>query len=355
LTDKEKFIVYMSICELPNKKQELFLEALEDFSLQSVIKSKIIETNLTREEYHRFISNYDIRTFETALSNMEKACIEILTVESEKYPQKLFNLPDRPLVLYAKGDLSLLNEKAIAVVGTRSPSNYGKVVTEKFVGSLATAGFVVVSGLCYGVDEIAHKKTLEVGGKTIAVVGSGFNNIYPSINTNLSKEIAEKGLLLSEYPPSFVAKRYTFPRRNRIVAGLSDGVLITEAGKKSGTVHTKEYALEYGKDIFAVPGGIFSDKSELTNELIKTAQAECTLSADEIIDFYGMKRLAKKKTVEVSFDEQTILSILSDGEKDVDFLAEKSNIPINILNSCLTTLEIRGLIRRLPAKTYSLI
>ncbi len=204
MTDKEKFIVYMSICELPNKKQELFLEALEDFSLQSVIKSKIIETNLTREEYHRFISNYDIRTFETALSNMEKACIEILTVESEKYPQKLFNLPDRPLVLYAKGDLSLLNEKAIAVVGTRSPSNYGKVVTEKFVGSLATAGFVIVSGLCYGVDEIAHKKTLEVGGKTIAVVGSGFNNIYPSINTNLSKEIAEKGLLLSEYPPSFV-------------------------------------------------------------------------------------------------------------------------------------------------------
>ncbi len=104
-----------------------------------------------------------------------------------------------------------------------------------------------------------------------------------------------------------------------------------------------------------MPGGIFSDKSELTNELIKTAQAECTLSADEIIDFYGMKRLANKKTVEVSFDEQTILSILSDGEKDVDFLAEKSNIPINILNSCLTTLEIRGLIRRLPAKTYSLI
>lgn len=355
MTDKEKFIVYMSICELPNKKQELFLETLDDFSMQNLVRNKIFENNLTKEEYHRFVSNFDMRAFESSLKNMEEAGIVILTIESENYPKKLFDLPDRPLVLYAKGDLALLDEKGIAVVGTRSPTNYGKIVTEKIVGSIATAGFVVVSGLCYGVDEIAHKKTLAVGGKTIAVVGSGFNNIYPAINTNLSKEIAEKGLLLSEYPPSFVAKRYTFPRRNRIVAGLSDGVLITEAGKKSGTVHTKEFALEYGKDIFAVPGSIFSDKSELPNELIKTAQAECVLSADDILQYYGVKKDAKKKSIEVSFDEQTILSILADGEKDVDFLAEKSQIPINILNSCLTTLEIRGLIRRLPAKTYALI
>ncbi len=355
MTEKEKFIVYMSICELPNKKQELFLESLDDFSMQAVAKNGFIEKNLSKEEYHRFVSNFDVRTLDSAIENMRKAGIEILTVEDERYPSKLFNLPDRPLVLYAMGDLSLMGEKCLAVVGTRSPTNYGKIVTEKFVGVLALAGFVIVSGLCYGVDEIAHKKTLAVGGKTIAVVGSGFNHIYPSTNTNLSKEIAKSGLLLSEYPPSFEAKRYTFPRRNRIVAGLSDGVLITEAGKKSGTVHTKEYALEYGRDIFAVPGSVFCDKSELTNELIKTAQAECTLSADDIIEYYGMKKNPQKRQVEVSFDEQTILSLLADGERDMDYLAEKSKIPVNILSSCLTTLEIRGLIRRLPAKTYALI
>ncbi len=355
MTDKEKFIVYMSLCDLPTKKQELFLNTLEDFSMQNISTNHFITQNLSTEEYHRFVTNFDLRELDNAISNMRVAGIEIITIEDERYPSKLLNLPERPLILYAMGDLSLLNKKSIAVVGTRSPTNYGKIVTEKFVGSLATAGFVIISGLCYGVDEIAHKKTLAVGGKTIAVVGSGFNNIYPAINTNLAKEIAENGLLLSEYPPSFQAKRYTFPRRNRIVAGLCDGVLIPEAGFKSGTVHTKDFALDYGKDIFAVAGSIFNEKSNLPNELIKTAQAECVLSPDDIIEYYGMNKIDKKKVTSVTFDEQTILNLLEDGEKDMEYLAEKSNIPVNILSSCLTTLEIRGLIRRLPAKTFALI
>ena len=355
MTDKEKFIVYMSLCDLPTKKQELILNTLEDFSMQNISTNHFITQNLSTEEYHRFVTNFDLRELDNAISNMRVAGIEIITIEDERYPSKLFNLPERPLILYAMGDLSLLNKKSIAVVGTRSPTNYGKIVTEKFVGSLATAGFVIISGLCYGVDEIAHKKTLAVGGKTIAVVGSGFNNIYPAINTNLAKEIAENGLLLSEYPPSFQAKRYTFPRRNRIVAGLCDGVLIPEAGFKSGTVHTKDFALDYGKDIFAFAVSIFNEKSNLPNELIKTAQAECVLSPDDIIEYYGMNKIDKKKVTSVTFDEQTILNLLEDGEKDMEYLAEKSNIPVNILSSCLTTLEIRGLIRRLPAKTFALI
>lgn len=355
MTEKEKFIVYMSFCEIPNKKQELFLDSLADFSMQSVMKNHYIEENLTTEEFHRFISNYNPRELETAIDSMINSGIEILTVEHPQYPRKLFDLPDRPLLLYAKGDLSLLERKCFAIVGTRTPSYYGKIVTEKFAGNLAANGFVIVSGLCYGVDEIAHKKTLEVGGKTIAIVGSGFNKIYPSTNTELSKEIANSGLLLSEYPPSFVAKRYTFPRRNRIVAGISDGVLVTEANFKSGTVHTKDFALEYGKDIFAVPGNVTSSKSNLTNELIKTAQAHCVTSADDIIQFYGIDKKIQKRSVEVSFDEQKILSLLSNGEKDVEALSLETDIPINILNSCLTTLEIRGLIRRLPAQTYALL
>ena len=132
-------------------------------------------------------------------------------------------------------------------------------------------------------------------------------------------------------------------------------MLIPEAGMKSGTIHTKEFALEYGKDIFAIPGSINSDKSELPNHLLKTAQAECVTDANDIIEFYGLNKVAKQKVIDVSFDEQNILKLLENGEKDFDFLAENSKIPVNILNSCLTTLEIRGLIRRLPAKTFSLI
>ena len=354
MNDRDKVLVYLSRLEISNKKMENILEKVKDFSFSSIFKDNNFVEILSKDEYHRFLTEFDATEFENSLLNMQNAGIKILTIFSSEYPKNLINLPDRPVVLYAKGDLSLLDKPCIAVVGTRSPSSYGKVITEKLVGEIASAGFVVVSGLCYGVDEIAHRKTLEVGGKTIAVVGSGFNNIYPSTNTALSKEIEKYGLLLSEYTPSFVAKRYTFPLRNRIVAGLSKGVLITEAALKSGTVHTKEYALEYGKDVFAVPGNINNPKSELPNHLIKTAQAECVTCGDDVIEFYGMKKVAaKNKAINLSFDEKTILDLLANGEKDFEYLVQKSQIPVGILNSCLTTLEIRGLIRRLPAGIFA--
>ena len=355
LTERDKLLVFLSAFELSIKKQESILDSLEDFSVESVLRNSKLLNILTTDEYHKLLENYDKRILDSSIENMQKNGIEIVTIFSDNYPEKLRDLPDRPLILYAKGDLSLVNKKSVAIVGTRMPSNYGRVITERFTEKLAQSGLVIVSGLCYGIDEIAHKKTLAVGGKTIAVIGSGFSNIYPASNTSLAQEIAKRGLILSEYPPSFKPKRYTFPRRNRIVAGLSDGVLIVEAGIKSGTIHTKEYALEYGKDIFAVPGNITSPKSELTNDLIKTGQAECVLSADEIIDFYGLKKSAKQQAITLSFDEKAIVDALSDGEKDFDFLSRKTKIPVNILNSCLTTMEIRGLIRKLPGQSYALI
>lgn len=344
----------MSIHEIPNKKQEQLLESLDDFSLENAISNDL--GIFSSEEEKRLKAGYEPRILDNIISNLENSNIQVLTIFNEKYPKSLINLPERPLILFAKGDLSLLDGKCFAIVGTRIPSNYGKIVTEKFARKLAESGFVIVSGLCYGVDEIAHKSTLDVGGKTIAVIGSGFNKIYPSTNTPLAEEIAKKGLILSEYPPSFTPKKYTFPRRNRIVAGLSSGILITEAAFKSGTVHTKEFALEYGRDVFAIPGAITNEKSELTNHLIKTAQAECVTSPDDIISFYGMEKQQKSQTVvSVSIDEQVILSLLAEECRDYEFLSKNSGLPVNILNSCLTTLEIRGLIRKLPAQTYALI
>lgn len=356
LENKEKLLVFFSFNEIPNKKQEAILNVLEDFSISNFLKNPVATKLLSQEEYHKLLENFDERALDSSIENMENSGIKILTIFSKDYPEKLIDLEDRPLILYAKGDTGLLKKKGLGVVGTRMPTNYGKIVTENFVEKLAKSGLVIVSGLCYGVDEIAHKKTLQVGGKTIAVVGSGFNNIYPATNTDLSKEIAKDGLLLSEYPPSFRPKRYTFPLRNRIIAGLSDGVLIVEAGLKSGTIHTKEYAMEYGKDIFAVPGNVTNPKSELTNSIIKAGQAECVLSADDIIEYYGLQKQVKTNAfVSLNFDEKKIVDLLADGEKDFDYLADKSKISVNILNSCLTTLEIRGLIRKLPAHCYSLI
>lgn len=354
ITEQEKLFVLLSMCEIPNKKQEKLLNSLEEFTIDALFKDNCADI-LSTEEIKRLASAYDRQTFESSIQNMIDSGIVILTVLSDNYPKRLIDLPDRPMILYTKGDLSLIDKTSIAMVGTRMPTNYGRMMTEKFADELASSGFVIISGLCYGVDEIAHRKTLEVGGKTIAVIGSGFQNIYPSTNTPLSQDIAEKGLLVSEYYPSFRPKKYTFPQRNRIVAGLSDGVLITEAGAKSGTVHTKEFALEYGKDVFAVPGNINSPKSELPNMMIKSAQAECVLSPNDIVEFYGLEKKAKEqKTFTLNIEEQTIINLLKDGEQDYEFLVIKSKIPVNILNSYLTTLEIRGLIRRLPGKIYAL-
>ncbi len=354
MTEKEKLIIYLSNFEISIKKQEGLIKLLGDRNIEELLSSDI--ENFSKDELQKIRLNYNKQKLDEYIKNIINSGIKILTIFSKEYPKSLLNLPDRPLILFAKGDLGLLNGRCLAMVGTRMASNYGKMITEKFAKKLAQSGFVIVSGLCYGIDSISHKNTLIVGGKTIAVIGSGLNHIYPAVNNSLAKDISENGLLLSEYPPSFEPKRYTFPRRNRIIAGLSQGVLITEAGLKSGTVHTKEYALEYGKDIFAVPGNITNSKSELPNHLIKIGQANCVTSPDDIIEFYGLQpQVTSNKSISLNFEEKMILDLLENEERTFEYLAEKSKIPTNILNSYLTTLEIRGLIKRLPAQTYAVI
>ena len=354
----KNILIFLSLVEISNKKLEKIMDIVEREEIKEireVVDNKEIVNLLSTNEFANLVKKCNDRLFNAYLSNLENDNIKVVTIEEAEYPEKLRYLDDAPLLLYCKGDISLLNTDAISIVGTRMPSNYGKFVTEKFAGALASAGLTVVSGLAYGVDAISHRKTLEVNGKTIAVLGGGLNHIYPEANANLASEISEKGLLISEYPPFAKPTKYTFPLRNRIIAGLSLGTLITEAGKKSGTIHTKEYALEYGRDVFAVPGNINSLKSELPNSLIRSAQAECVLDPEDILSRYnikGVKNMAK--AVEVSLDEATILKLLEDGEQDFDELSKKSKLPTNILNSCLTTLEIRGIIKRMPAKTYML-
>ena len=353
---KKKILIYLSLAEIPNKKMEAVMEIVEENGIDDIKKlvtDKDVMSVLSANEYANLAKKFDV--FDSYVKNLKSDGIEVIIIDDENYPNRLKDLPDAPLLLYAKGDASLLNSDCFSIVGTRIPSNYGKFVTEKLARELAEAGLTIVSGLAYGVDSLSHRSALEVGGKTIAVLGGGLNHIYPEANTNLAEEIMKKGLVISEYPPFSPPTKYTFPLRNRIIAGLSLGTLITEASKKSGTIHTKDYTLDYGRDLFAVPGNINSSKSELPNELIRSSQAECVIEVDDILKFYGIDGVKKEeKTVEVSFDEQTILNLLKDGEQDFDYLAQKSQLPTNILNSCLTTLEIRGLIRRMPSKTFML-
>ena len=357
MTEEEKLFLLLSQFEISNKKVEKILDELgEHISIGRFFKIKDLAKILGEELY----ANMQVCASEVRLRqyqrNLEESGITLLTIFSKSYPEKLAFLPDKPYFLFCKGDLSLLSKKSIAIVGSRMPSNYGRMMTDRFAGQLAQSGVVIVSGLAYGVDSIAHRKALEVGGNTIAVLGSGFNNIYPAEHQSLADTIAKEGLLISEYCPSMKATRYSFPQRNRIIAGLSDGVLITEAGIKSGTIHTKDFALDYGRELFAIPGNITSEKSQLPNDIIRSGQGQCVLCVEDILSSLGMSKTEQpKKQMQLSFEEQEIVNLLSNGDFDIEYLSKNCNLKVNILNSCLTTLEIRGIIRRLPGEVYSLI
>lgn len=325
-----------------------------DYDIQNIRSLKGLDKLMPYENVVAMQDNSSPKFVRDYFASLEEQNIKILTMFSDGYPKQLKSLPDCPTVLFCKGDISLLNKLSIAIVGSRKPSNYGRIVTDEFAASIAKSGVVIVSGLAYGVDSIAHRKALEVGGKTIAVLGGGFNYIYPSEHTALAEEIAQKGLLITEYCPSVKPTRYSFVDRNRIIAGLSHGVLITDAGLNSGTRSTKEFAIEYGRDVFAVPGSIKSENSQLPNMLIASNIAKCVLSEQDVLDEYNIKAQCKVEVKSTSAQEDIIIKLLEGGEKDVMYLQDNSGFDIKNLNSYLTMLEIRGIIKKLPGNFYAL-
>ena len=305
-------------------------------------------------DYSKYRQKLSEFSFETLEQYFFKKHVGYITIESEIYPKQLHELDEPPYILYYIGDISLLNTKGIAIVGSRMPTYYGREVTEDFARELVKAGFTILSGLSTGVDKIAHETALKENGKTIAVLGNGFQKMYPKCNISLAREIAKKGLLVTEYYPTYQARNYSFPMRNRIIAGLSTAVLLTEAAKKSGALHTKNYALDLGIDVFSIPGNINSLKSEGTNNIIKFGHAQMVTSPNDILEQYGIKvNKTKKQKIELSFDENKIYNFLKDGEKNFDDIQYHTNISVQNLNTYLTTMQIRGIIKKLPGNHYT--
>lgn len=218
---------------------------------------------------------------------MKQNNIHIITIYDEEYPNKLKNIYDSPVTLYVKGNKDILNNNSISIVGCRNCSNYGKEVSMKFAYDLAKENITIISGMAKGIDTNSHIGCLHAKGKTIAVLGSGLDRIYPKENIALYNEIISSGgAIVSEYVIGTTATRMNFPARNRIISGLSDGVIVVEAKEKSGTLITVDFALEQGKDIFVVPGNITSHNSVGTNELIKQG-AKCVTSVKDILEEYS--------------------------------------------------------------------
>lgn len=279
--------------------------------------------------------------------------IEYITRADPLFPTALAQSEvNPPVALYYKGNIDIARRPCIAVVGTRRASQYGKYVTDRIVSELA-GEFTVVSGLATGIDGYAHTAALENGGTTIAVLGSGLFNASPASNLKLFDRICRDGLVISEYMPDTHASEYTFPQRNRIISGLSRGVIVVEAAEKSGALITADRALEQGRDVFAVPGDIDKLRSVGTNKLIKSG-AQAITCGNDVLDFYGIASNEKftKKTVELDFGEQRVMELLSGGERSFDYLAENCNMSVAELNTALSALTLYGLVHQKSKNMY---
>ena len=282
---------------------------------------------------------------------------EKITINDQGYPAALKEIHNPPKELYVKGKITGQDKVAIAVVGTRKYSQYGKQVCLDITAKLAKLGITIVSGLARGIDTFAHQAALEAGGRTIAVLGSGMDreSFFPSANYALAEKITENGAVISEYPNGTRATNFTFPQRNRIVSGLSLGVIVVEAPESSGALITANLALEQNKEVFAIPGNIYEKNSEGANKLIKEG-AKLVTCVEDVLDELNLSHLLQKsskiKIKPENKEEETILSILSLQPMHIDEIIKISKLPTSAVNSTLTILEIKGAIRNLGKNNY---
>ncbi len=295
---------------------------------------------------------------EQLLEKMEREKINIITINDQFYPKLLKEIYDPPPLLYYRGQIENLNQFNLAVVGSRKYSSYGQQVTSKLVGDLTQNNITIVSGLALGIDTLAHNTTLDSGGKTIAVLGSGLDqqSIYPSSNRYLANKIVESGgIVFSEFPLSALPMKHHFPQRNRIIAGLCLATLVIEASEKSGALITARYALEQNREVFAVPGSIFAVNSIGTNNLIKLG-AKVVSTVSDIIETLDLTQVAEyidnKKIIPESTEEESILLHLSHEPIHIDELIKLTKFDASVINSTLTIMEMKGMIKNLGGTQY---
>lgn len=288
-----------------------------------------------------------------------------LTPDHPRYPDAFRVLPDPPYLLFAAGDLELLSGGGAAVVGTRTPSEYGRAATVRLSGGVAAAGYPVVSGMARGIDTLAHTAALDAGGTTVGVLGHGIEQVYPPENRRLFERVREHGLLITEFVPGETPKAGNFPRRNRLIAALSRVVLVVEMGLKSGAQHTVTYGLEQGKEVLAVPGPITSPGSEGTNQLIKDGARLVSCVEDVLEELAGVgarplrapaARSLERPTPPVlpllSPQEDRVLAALQPEARHVDELSAATALVPGVLLGTLLELELKGLAHALPGKLY---
>jgi DNA processing protein len=291
------------------------------------------------------------------MEKLEKSGVQVLTWHDDGYPPRLKEIYDYPPIIYVKGSLLPEDEWCLAVVGTRRATAYGRQVTEEIVSDLARSRITIASGLARGIDSIAHHSALDVGGRSIAVFACGLDTVYPGENTTLARRIEQQGALISEYPLGTKPRPEYFPRRNRVLSGISLGVLVVEAGATSGALITANMALEQNREVLAVPGSIMSPASQGTNHLIQEG-AKLVRDYRDILEELNLgaaaQQIEMKEILPASATESLLLKQISTEPIHIDEVCRSSGLPVSTVSSTLAMMELKGLVKSIGNMKYVL-
>lgn len=343
----KKLIAYCGSAEEVFKQKKSSLEKIPgigEFTAKSLLKGRSFER------------------VENELEFIKKNHISALTFLDKRYPQRLKNCEDGPIVIYTKGEMNLNSSRVVSIVGTRQPTEYGKEFTEKLIQVLKEIDVVVLSGLAYGIDVTTHRACVKNNISTIGVVAHGLDRIYPSVHTSLAEKMQKNGGILTEYMSNTNPDRENFPSRNRIVAGMADATIVIETSLKGGSIITANLANDYNRDVFALPGRITDEYSVGCNRLIRSNRAALMETPEDFIAAMGWQTTPNKKKdiqaelfIELNEAEKGIIDILKlKGNAAIDILSIEAKIPMSHLSSTLLALEFKGAVRSLPGKIYTL-
>ncbi|MCW9066047.1 MAG: DNA-processing protein DprA [Ignavibacteriaceae bacterium] len=329
---------------------------------QSLMNVEGISTNLAKRIRKSAQDRESIEKLtEKELNKLEKLGGMLITIWDQEYPPILKKIYDPPILFYILGELKESDQYSIAIVGTRQPTNYGKVHAEKISMDLSRQGITIISGMARGIDSIAHNGAIKSGGRTIAVIGSGLDVIYPSENKKLFDKIAENGAVISEFTLGTKPDAQNFPRRNRIISGLSLGVIVIESVVTGGAMQTAAFALDQNREVFALPGNVGTRQSEGTNLLIQKSEAELLISAEDVIKELELKlkpvlgKNIPKQQIDLSLFEEKIINVLNSEPLQIDRIATLSNMTTSECLVNLLSLEFKGLVKQLPGKMFALL
>ncbi len=312
---------------------------------------------LDRRTINAILARRSRISLEMELERLDHYRVKAFTWDDTAYPARLKEIYDPPPVLYVRGTLTSQDEWAVAVVGTRRASLYGREAAEHIAGSLASNGITVISGLARGIDSVAHRAAIGAGGRTIAIQACGLDLVYPADNFRLAQSITEHGALIGEFPLGSRPKAENFPRRNRIMSGMSLGVLVVEAGESSGALITARLALEQNREVFAVPGSILSPTSVGTNRLIQEG-AKLVTDAEDILEELNLttatQQLEMKEILPANDTEGLLLKHLSAEPTHIDEVRRQCGLPMATVSSTLAMMELKGMVRQVGAMNYVL-